>query len=844
MADHTDADNALSILSAAFARSKDAVIIFDAAERVLFSNLATSDFFRLDPHLIAAAQPDTLVPSRILQANPDAPPFEHSFDCSGVHVTGSVSLAHIPTGKQNLCVVTIRCLGKELIHRREMRLLSLASNESDRAVIITDASGHIIYVNSTFTKMFGMTAEAVLGKRAAGLLSEDGEDVEVSKRLHEKIARRETFQEEMPARDKQGQQIWLSSSITPSFDDAGGLQYLTIALSNITESKQLQVLQRDVLEAVAQDIPIEEVMTLLCQRVEAMAPDIVCSILSVDAQSRLHPLAAPSLPAYFGEAIDGLPAGPLAGSCGTAAYFGEPVMVEDIETDPRWELYKSLPLPLGLLACWSSPIKLRDGRVAGTFAFYFHQKRGPSPWHEHIVNACVHLCVVAIERHEAKAHIAKLAYYDTLTGLPNRTMLRDQISLTISASPEEPKQLAFLFLDIDRFKDVNDTLGHSVGDALLVEIARRLQKQLRGDDIVSRHGGDEFVAVLADCDGPKASMIAKRLQEALSEPVVIEGTTLPVSASIGISLYPEDGTDEDTLLKNADAAMYEAKNAGRGTFRFFSAQMNDLAQERLVLGAALRDSIARGLMRLAYQPQIRTGDGALHGVEALARWNDPLSGEIAPSRFIALAEECGLIEAIGDWAMNEACRQMADWHRRGIDVPSVSVNLSPIHFRNRDLFRTVVQTLDRHGLHPHMLTLEITEGIMMDEGSVVIENANALRAHGVHLSMDDFGTGYSSLSCLARLPVSELKIDRGFMAELEIDRNAQALVTAVVRIGQSLGLTVVAEGVETQAQLDYLQALQCQVVQGFLYSRALPPAEFETWLDGYTSATTQQRGAA
>ena len=423
-------------------------------------------------------------------------------------------------------------------------------------------------------------------------------------------------------------------------------------------------------------------------------------------------------------------------------------------------------------------------------------------------------------------------------------MLRDQISLSISASSGEPKQLAFLFLDIDRFKDVNDTLGHSVGDALLIEIARRLQKQLRGDDIVSRHGGDEFVAVLADCDGQKASMIAKRLQEALSEPVVIEGTTLPVSASIGISLYPDDGTDEDTLLKNADAAMYEAKNAGRGTFRFFSAQMNDLAQERLVLGAALRDSIARGLMRLAYQPQIRTGDGALHGVEALARWSDPLSGEIAPSRFIPLAEECGLIEAIGDWAMNEACRQMADWHRRGIDVPSVSVNLSPIHFRNRDLFKTVVQTLERHGLHPHMLTLEITEGIMMDEGAVVIDNANALRAHGVHLSMDDFGTGYSSLSCLARLPVSELKIDRGFMAELEIDRNAQAVVTAVVRIGQSLGLTVVAEGVETKAQLDYLQALQCQVVQGFLYARALPPAEFETWLDGYTSGATQQRGAA
>jgi len=829
MVDLPAAERAQQIFFSALRQSADAVLAYDDEGIIAFANSRARRLWGgIQAEFIG--QPIGRYLPAGLDVMPAAPRQECAFAGRGGKVFhGSVSFMRVMTDRA-LTVALIRDITAEVREREVTELLSLAVNETDRAVLITNARGQILYVNATFTKMFGFAADEVMGRRTAELLTQGAPNPAVIARMREKLVRGEVFQEESRAIHKDGRELWLSVSVAPVLAEDGDIRYLSVALSNITESRQLQILQRDVLEAIAQDRPLAEVGRLICERVEVLAPEVVCSILTVEDSGLIRPLAAPSLPDSYGRALDGMAAGPVAGSCGTAAHRGEPVVVEDIENDPLWADFKHLPLPLGLRACWSTPVKLRDGRVGGTFAFYFRETRGPSAWHEYIVSTCVHLCAIALERHEAQAAIAKLAYFDTLTGLPNRARLREQIGRSIAAGE---KRHAFLFLDIDRFKDVNDTLGHSVGDGLLIEIARRLQRQLRAEDAVSRHGGDEFVAILHDCDARQAGAIAERLLACLAEPILIDGISLPVSASIGISLYPEDGQDEDTLLKHADAAMYEAKSAGRGTYRFYSPQVNALAQERLVLGAALRDSIGRGLLRLHYQPQISAADDSLHGAEALARWSHPVAGDVAPNRFIALAEECGLIETIGNWALDEACRQLREWDERGIGVPTVSVNLSPLHFRNPELFPLVVATLERHGLAPERLTIEITEGIMMDEAPAVLENARALHAHGVRLSMDDFGTGYSSLSYLARLPVRELKIDRGFMRELEADRNAQAVVTAVVRIGQSLGLSVVAEGVEAESQRRFLQALQCHVVQGFLFSRALAPADFEAWLSRY-----------
>jgi diguanylate cyclase (GGDEF)-like protein len=580
--------------------------------------------------------------------------------------------------------------------------------------------------------------------------------------------------------------------------------------------------------ALADELPLTEIADQLCRRVETIAPDVVASVLHVDSDGLLHPLGGPSLPEDYCRALDGVSIGRDVGSCGSAAYYGKPVLAEDLDTDPRWQPYKTRPLEVGLKACWSTPIKAKDGRVIGTFAFYFRLCRAPSRWHQRIVQACVHLGALAIERKEARAQIARLAYHDMLTGLPNRAQLRDLVNQAIADCRE--RQLALLFLDLDHFKDVNDTLGHSAGDALLVEFAKRLRSQIQPSDLLGRLSGDEFVVVLPNCDPARASLVASHITEALASPLWIDNRQVPISASMGISIYPDNATDIDTLMQQADAAMYKAKQAGRSTHRFFSADMNRLAEQRLVFSAALRQAIANDRLKLVYQPQTRTVDGALYGVEALARWHDPELGEVPPAKFIPLAEEVGLIEQIGLWSIREACRQMAAWRQAGLDVPCVAVNLSPLNFQNAKLAAVVAETIKVNGLPPEALMLEITEGVLANERSAAIETMNAIRKLGVGLSLDDFGTGYSSLSRLAHLPIRELKIDRSFMRNIERDASALAIATAVVRVGQSLKMAVVAEGVETEGQRELLAGLGCDVVQGHLCAAAMAPEAFERWL--------------
>lgn len=469
-------------------------------------------------------------------------------------------------------------------------------------------------------------------------------------------------------------------------------------------------------------------------------------------------------------------------------------------------------------------------------------------WHDLTVRPCTdavtgqrawlvsEVDVTELKKTEQMAHF--LASYDVLTNLPNRSLLQAQADSLIVAAQRDGMPLAVLFIDIDRFKTVNDSLGRPAGDDLLREVARRLKNELRGADIVGRLSGDEFVAVLPNAHATQATATCERLNRELARPCIIDDMTLSPSACIGISLFPADGRDIDTLLRHADMAMHEAKLAGRGQARFYNAGMNRLAQESLALEVALRDALARDRLSLYYQPQIRLESGELYGVESLTRWHHPQFGEVSPARFVPLAEECGLIAALGLWALGEACAQLARWRRDGMAVPAVSVNLSPSHFRNRALPRLVADILDRHGLAAGDLTIEVTESLLMDSHPATVATLADIHRQGIRLSLDDFGTGYSSLGYLRRLPINELKLDKSFVNDLQSDGRARALASAVIQIGQSLDLTVVAEGVESAEQRAFLAETGCAVVQGYLLSPALSAGAFADWLLTWRGALT------
>lgn len=424
---------------------------------------------------------------------------------------------------------------------------------------------------------------------------------------------------------------------------------------------------------------------------------------------------------------------------------------------------------------------------------------------------------------KANAELTQLALHDGLTKLPNRLLLEDRINQNILKLQRNGGYFALLFMDLDGFKPVNDAFGHHVGDQLLVAVAQRLRAHLRANDSLARIGGDEFV-LLAELRHPDdASNVASHVVGLLSQPFEIDGHELRVSTSVGIALYPGDGVDQQELLINADAAMYHAKSLGKNGYSFFESSMNTNARQQLQLLHDLRVALERGELRLHYQPKFASGSGRMLGAEALLRWQHPQQGLLAPVRFIGLAEKTGLIIPIGDWVLDEACRQMRLWYEQGHQDWRVAVNLSALQFCHGELVETVRQTLARHALPANCLTLEITESTAMHDVSASQVILEQLAEMGVDIAIDDFGTGYSSLLYLKRLPANELKIDRGFVRDLEHDGDDMAIVSAIVALGQALDLRIVAEGVETPEQQAFLTELGCDSLQGYLLGHPLPP---------------------
>src|SRR4249920_1054036 len=431
----------------------------------------------------------------------------------------------------------------------------------------------------------------------------------------------------------------------------------------------------------------------------------------------------------------------------------------------------------------------------------------------------------SIERKRYQVQLEHQANYDALTGLPNRNLLHDRLRQTVY-SQRNQRNIAVVFMDLDHFKFVNDSLGHSTGDKLLKGMADRLRGVLREGDTVARLGGDEFVLILNDQSNEEVIFRAmQRIASQISQPMDIDGKELYLTRSAGISLYPQDGPDVDTLLKNADAAMYRAKEHGRNNFQFYTSEMNERVNERLQLEHALRRALERNEFLLHYQQRVDLRSGALLGAEALVRWMHPEWGLVRPARFIALAEETGLIVQIGEWVLREACRQNRAWIEQGLNPGFVSVNLSTRQFRQEGLVRTVSRILEETGLDPSLLEMEITESMVMHNVAAAVATLQGLKSLGVGLSVDDFGTGYSSLAYLKDLPIDALKIDRSFVRDIGTGDNAQdgVLASAIVMLGHSLHLKVVGEGVETDAQLRFLKRQGCDEAQGFFYSEPVTP---------------------
>ncbi|MFN2361136.1 MAG: EAL domain-containing protein [Marinobacter sp.] len=442
----------------------------------------------------------------------------------------------------------------------------------------------------------------------------------------------------------------------------------------------------------------------------------------------------------------------------------------------------------------------------------------------------------AVERQRANERLSHMALHDPLTDLPNRSLLTDRINVALSNAERHHKQVALLFLDLDRFKHVNDVFGHALGDLLLHEVAKRLSRCVRSEDTVSRQGGDEFVVALAGIENEQdAAVIADKLLTVITSPFILEETEIILGISIGIACFPRHGKDVVTLLRNADAAIYVAKELGRNRYQFYQPEMNMRALERLTLGSDLHQVVARNELFLMYQPQFALSTGDILGVEALVRWQHPSRGLISPCQFIPIAEDSGLIVQIGNWVLEAACEQHARWMSQGLTMGSMAVNISAHQFRQANFCDLISDVISRTGIQPDLLELEVTEGVVMQGIDEVLHKLNILRGLGVTLAIDDFGTGYSSLSYLKQFPLHRLKIDQSFSRELPGDQGSSAIAKAIIEMGHSLGLDVLAEGIETKEQEYHLKMLGCDAGQGFLYAKPLSAEDCEHYLRGASS---------
>lgn len=685
--------------------------------------------------------------------------------------------------------------------------------------ILDDTNGH-------GAKLYGLCRERMLGRslcKSLPRLRDDGTFDAYVKVAETGVIHEQEWQNHIPSVKAE----WLYRQVVQV---DGGIVAIVRDISERKREEFLRIEQGQVLEMIAAGISLEDVLKRLILLVESQMTGMMGVILLHDKEGlRLRQGVSPSLPAAYMQAFDSLRIGPQAGSCGTAAYRREPVIVADIQQDPLWDDCRELAMQYGLRSCWATPILSHQKDVLGTFALYSREVRTPTAAENQLVDMAIRIAGIAIERKNTEDRIRHMAHHDALTGLPNRILLEDRIQQAMLYAQRYDRQVTVAFIDLDNFKLINDSLGHKAGDELLKTVAKRMAECVRATDIVVRLGGDEFVIVLLDQTGNTEALAPKlqMIRDAIAEPVYVGGQKLQITSSIGLAMYPFDGSDAETLLMNADAAMYRAKEQGRNNYQFYMSEMNTKIHEKLSLQEGLRNAIEQSEFLLLYQPQVDLRSGKIFGVEALIRWQHPTLGMVSPIKFIPLAEETGLIVPIGDWVLHTACKQNKAWQDAGMPPITVSVNVSPRQFKDNNLIRQVAHALKESGLDACYLELEMTESLIMQDLQQAIETMRELKAMGVQLSIDDFGTGYSSLSALKVFPIVRLKLDQSFVRDLPYHEDDKAIAMAVISLGHKLNLKVIAEGVETAQQLAFLRDNDCDEMQGYHFSKPVLSHEIE-----------------
>ena len=593
--------------------------------------------------------------------------------------------------------------------------------------------------------------------------------------------------------------------------------------------------EKYILELITTGKTLSTILDSITHEAEAESPNWLCSILLVTADGKhLEIGSAPNLPGFYNAAVDGLDIGAGIGSCGNAAYTGKCTIVGNIQTHPYCADLAQLAEKAELRSCVSNPILSSKGKVLGTFAIYHRRPITPTQEEVDIITSFSHLASIAIEQKAAEKNeqlatqlIWKQANYDNLTDLPNRRMFQDRLEQEIKKAHRTQLKMALMFIDLDKFKEVNDSFGHDAGDALLIEVAQRVRRCVRESDTVARLGGDEFTVILSELDEiNKVERIAQAIINILAAPFKLGENNSFISASIGITIFPDDAKTSEVLMVNADHAMYTTKKMGGNRFSYFTAELQQASQNRSQLISWLRKALPAKQFILEYQPIIELSSGRIHKAEALIRWKHPEQGWISPENFIPLAEDSGMIIEIGDWVFREAVQQIKQI-RTTIDPNfQISINKSPIQFHNDVFFfQQWVPLLKKLDLPGDSLVIEITEGLLLNMSESVIAKLFALRDAGIQVAIDDFGTGYSSLSYLRKLDIDYLKIDQSFVHNLSGNSDNLILCEAIITMANKLGLKVIAEGVETETQNELLTSINCDYGQGFFFSRPVAASE-------------------
>ncbi|WP_293266779.1 bifunctional diguanylate cyclase/phosphodiesterase [Neptunomonas sp.] len=715
------------------------------------------------------------------------------------------------------------------LYRNEERF-TLAMRSANDGLWDWDVLTDRVYYSPRWKGMLGYESdelEPVLATWATMVHPDDKDNV--LKKVKDYLSDEEDqFEVEMRMQHKSGHYIFIRSRafkvISKSTGQAVRLTGTHVDISDIKRSEIFDKRTTHILEMIAKGNAASEIYDEIALLYENRYPGLRCSMLELEGRTLLHG-GAPSLPKAYCEAVNGLKNGPQVGSCGASTYTGKRVVVENISTDPKWINLKDIALPHGMRCCWSEPIINSSGTVLGAFGMYYDHPAIPNDEESGALTSAARLAGIIMEREHNHRQIRELAYRDTLTGLSSRGYFYLTLEELLKLSERNHNQFSLLYLDLDDFKNVNDSLGHDTGDLLLKEVAERIKEACREADFIARLGGDEFCIIIHDVNENYHSVkIAERCLSFISQPVTLAGRKLVPACSIGIAHYPTDGNSLNTLIKAADTALYEAKNLGKNRYSFYESEFTEKAEYRFQAEQHLREAVEQQQITLVYQPQVDITSGKIIGVEALSRWHHPQLGQVPPVDFIKIAEQIGLIKPLTEWILQTVCDQMVSWGSEGFIDIRTAVNISPDHFLDEGLVSFITQTLEATDIASDKLELEVTESTVQTN----IQNLSAfqrLKDLGISVAIDDFGTGYSSFSSLQHMNVDILKIDKSFIDGISFDPKTLTLVGSMIEMGHNLGYKIIAEGIESQKQLELLRKLKCDIGQGYLFSKPVTAEE-------------------